>query len=236
MSTICCPKSIKGLAIRVTKADICCAAAPETEANSRVATNGFVTLSLSPEIEAGEEITVKTADGAICIDDKDPDILKRLTIEVLLCGVPIPLLELLLGASALTDGGGNIVGAALPSLTDQPSAANPLMRQLEVWSRNKDTASCAPGSTVLPYVQWLVPCTQNWQIGGDLEFSITQLEITLTADGEGSPGWTPSVAAEWTAGQIATIQGGSGSPFAWKCVAALPDVDDCAYVPAASGS
>ena len=228
--TICCPKSIKGLAIRVTRTDVCGVPEAETVAQSRIATNGFVSLSLSPNIETGESITVKNADGSFCIVDDEADLLRLFDLEMLLCGVPLPLLEMLLGVSVLTDGA-DTVGGVLPSKENQ---ANNLPRQLEVWSRNKDAAACAPGATPVPYVQWLLPLTRNWNLGGSLDFTVSNLEVTLTGKGEESPGFTPSVATEWSAGQILAIQ--NGGPLAWKCVGTLPSVDDCGYVPAASGS
>lgn len=234
MSTICCPKSIKGLAIRVTRADICCVPEPETTANSRIATNGFVSLSLSPNIETGESISIKLADGSLCIDDTDPDLLTSIGLELLVCGVPLPLLEMLLGVALLLDGV-DAVGGVLPSKANQTSAASAETRQFELWSRNKDVSACVAGNSELPYVHWLLPCTKNWQISGNIEFAIGATEITLSGVAEeGGPSWAPSVAAEWSNGQITEIQG--GGPLAWKCDSTLPETDQCAYVSAASGS
>jgi len=228
--TICCPKSIKGLAIRVTRTDVCGVPEAETIAQSRIATNGFVTMTLSPNIETGEAITVKNADGSFCVVDEDPDLLRGFDLELLLCGVPTPLLEMLLGASVLTDGP-DTVGGVLPSRANQ---TNLLPRQIEIWSRNKDATACAPGSSPVPYVEWLLPLTRKWNLGGSLAFSISNLEVTLTGFAEESPGYETSVAGEWSAADILAIQ--SGGPLAWKCVGSLPVVDDCGYVPAASGS
>ena len=228
--TICCPKSIKGLAIRVTRTDVCGVPEAETIAQSRIATNGFVTMTLSPNIETGEAITVKNADGSFCVVDEDPDLLRGFDLELLLCGVPTPLLEMLLGASVLTDGP-DTVGGVLPSRANQ---TNLLPRQIEIWSRNKDATACAPGASPVPYVEWLLPLTRKWNLGGSLAFSISNLEVTLTGFAEESPGYETSVAGEWSAADILAIQ--SGGPLAWKCVGSLPVVDDCGYVPAASGS
>ena len=221
--TICCPKSIKGLAIRVTRTDIC--GVPESifTPQTRLTTKGFVSLGLTPNIEAGEEITVKNADGSLCVTDKDPDQLKWFDLEMLLCGIPLPLLEMLLGVTLLLDGL-NSVGGVLPSRASQ---IDQLPRQVEIWSRNKDAAACAPGATPVPYVHFGLPLTRNWQVGGNKTFSITQLEFTLTGQGEETAGFLPSHSTEWSAGQVAAIQ--AGGPLAWKCVSELPTTSECAY-------
>ena len=228
--SICCPKSIKGLAIRVTRTDIC--GVPESifDADTRITTTGFVSLGLTPNIESGEEITVKNADGSLCVTDKDPDQLKWFDLELLLCGVPLPLLEMLLGVTLLTDGADS-VGGVLPSRAAQ---IDQLPRQMEVWSRNKDAAACAPGATPVPYVQWLLPLTRNWNVSGNLSFSITQLEFTLSGQAEETQGYQPSHGGEWDAGQVAAIQ--NGGPLAWKCVGELPTTSDCAYYGIGSGA
>lgn len=228
--TICCPKSIKGLAIRVTRTDVCGVPEAETVAQSRIVTNGFISLSLSASVEDGEALTVKNADGSFCIVDNDPDLLRGFDLELLLCGVPTALLEMLLGAAALSTGA-NIVGGVLPSRANQATA---LPRQIEVWSKNKDADSCAPGAEAVPYVQWLLPLTRNWNLGGSVEFSISNLELTLTGFGEESPGFEPSVSSEWPEAHVTAIQ--NGGPLAWKCVNSVPTTDACGYVPAASGS
>jgi hypothetical protein len=231
--SICCPKSIKGLAIRVTRTDVCGDPEPIAQAQSRIQTNGFVSLTLTPNIEDGEEVTVKNADGSFCIVDEDPDLLRGFDLEMLLCGVPTPLLEMLLGASVLNDGA-DIVGGVLPSKASQSTQANTTAKQLEVWSRNKEGDSCSAGTTTRPYVQWLLPLTRNWNLGGSLEFAVGALEVTVAGFGEEAPGYSPSVSAEWSGAQVTAIR--NGGPLAWKCVTTLPETDDCGYVPAGSGS
>jgi hypothetical protein len=225
---ICCPKSVNALAIRVTRTDACGIPVAENVANGRILTAGFITLTLAPNIEAGNEITVKKANGEICVTDKQPDQLKWLDATIELCGVPFPLIEMMLGASALMDGP-DIVGGVLPSRTAQTTN---LPVQIELWSRNKEAESCAGGGAGA-YVQWVMPLGKNWQVSGDIAFGADATSLSIVGQIESTAGYQPSVAAEFDAAQITAIQG--GGPLAWKCVNALPSpIDDCDYLPIAS--
>lgn len=256
MATICCPKSIKACAMRVTRQDECNIALDPLTANSRVLTAGFMELNLSPDVEAGEDITMKNACGEICIRDKDCDRLKGFEVELKLCGIPLPIIEMLIDATLLEDGEGNIVGASMRNSLNDPCTNS---KMLELWSKNAQ-AICTPGGAGADqplWIQWVLPLTRNWEISGGLNFTTGALEVAISGYAENNPNWFPSfpgptfpaydvaghpidpapcilpdgIAADpWSLTDQTAIQ--QGGPLAWRCVDALPTpVDDCAYMP-----
>lgn len=261
MATICCPKSIKACAMRITRQDDCNIALDPLTPNSRVLTSGFMELNLSPDVEAGEDITMKNACGEICIRDKDCDRLKGFEVELKLCGVPLPIIEMLIDATLLEDGEGNIVGAATRNSLTDPCQNS---KMLELWSKNAE-AVCTPGgagSDQPLWIQWVLPLTRNWEISGGMNFTTGALEVAISGYSENNPNWFPSfpgatfpaydgngnpidpapcilpdgiTADPWSLTDQTAIQ--QGGPIAWRCVGSLPGpVNDCAYMPSEPAS
>lgn len=262
---ICCPKSIKACAMRITRQDECDIALDPLVPNSRIQTAGFMELNLSPDVESGEDITTKNACGDICIRDKDCDRLKGFEVELKLCGVALPVIEMLTSATLLSDGVGGFSGAVV---RESKNAACENSKALEFWSKNADKGVCSvDGSMANLYIHWVLPRTINWEISGSLNFTTGPLEITLMGYAENNPLWFPSypgvdfpsyvpgggdptsrpvgppppvlpsqvTADPWTLADQAAIQ--AGGPLAWKCVRALPSpIDDCGYAPVAATS
>lgn len=254
--TICCPKSIKACALRLTRQDECDRALDPLTTNSRLQSAGFMELNLSPDMEGGEDITTKNACGDICIRDKDCDRLKGFEVELKLCGIPLPTIEMLIGATLLDDGDGNFVGAVMRESKD---AACELSKALEFWSKNA-ARECTTDAENL-YIHWVLPRTINWELSGGLNFTNGALEVTVTGYAENNPNWVPSLpgalfnswepgggdptstptgaappvlpaglaADPWSLADQAAIQ--AGGPLAWRCVGSLPTpIDDCAYL------
>lgn len=254
MATICCPKSVKACALRVTREDECGIAVDPLTANSRVLTSGFMELNLSPDVEAGEDITMKNACGEICTRYKDCDRLKGFDVELKLCGVPLPVIEMLIDATLLEDGSGNVVGAAMRNALTDPCQPP---KMIELWSKNVG-AVCSPAGDTADnlWIQWVLPLTRNWEISGDLNFTTGALEVTISGYAENNPNWFPSLpgatfpsyvdgyptgsapcilpdgltADTWSLTDQTAIQ--QGGPIAWRCVGELPTpVSECAYLP-----
>ncbi|MCJ7666888.1 MAG: hypothetical protein MUP04_01150, partial [Anaerolineae bacterium] len=190
----------------------------------------------------------------------DCDRLKGFEVELKVCGVPLPVIEMLTGATLLSDGAGGFNGAVMRESKDAPCENS---KALEFWSRNADKGQCSvDGTTENLYIHWVLPSTINWEISGGLNFTNGPLEITLKGYAENNPLWFPSypgitfpsyvpgfgdptglptggpppdlpdgiTADPWTLADQAAIQ--AGGPLAWRCVGALPSpIDDCGYVP-----
>jgi len=222
--------------MRITEADVCGVPVAATAANSRVTTRAFVSATFTPELETGSEITQKRADGTICVTDKAPDQLKRLSAEIVACGLPFPMLQITLSLNAFVDGSGNIIGGALPSRAQQANVEANTTLQLEVWQFNKDPAACAGGGAS-PYVRNIFPIFRNRQIGGTIRaIEGSASEITITGIVEETAAYQPSDAndATMTPANITTMQ--ASGPWGYVCEDELPPVVDCAYDSPASGS
>lgn len=257
---ICCPKSIKACALRITRLNADGVPLDPLTPNSRIQTAGFVSLSLSPDVESGDSLEIANKCGDICITDRGCDRLKGFSLELKLCGIPLPVLEMLTDATLLSDENGDFTGAAIRE-SKSKFCSDPVM--LELWTKNVERGSCGvDGVPTNLWVHWLLPKTIKWTLTGSVEFSNGPTEFTLSGYAENNPNFYPSfpgptfasyvpgggdpagyptgdpppvlpsdVSADpWTLADQAAIQGAGG--LAWKCVSALPTpIDDCSYVP-----
>jgi hypothetical protein len=143
---------VLGKRIRVTALDQCGVVPPDGTPDSVVVTDGFITLSLSSEVEDGTEIITKKASGALCVNEKLADSFKRFTIEMEFCGVNPGLLSLTTNAEPYADAGGDIAGFTVPEGEMTKKFG------LELWTGLSGQA-CAPGAEeasgylLLPFVQ-----------------------------------------------------------------------------------
>jgi len=257
----CCPKSIRPCAYRLTRLDDCDQPVPPTTPSSRYQDAVFMQLDISPDIETGEEILTKLANGDICIHDRDCDRLKGLELTLKVCGSPFPVMELALGVLGLE--AENPLDTAGWVLPNSLSGGCPNGLMLEVWAKNASQGACAPigGDINSPFVEWLFPKTDNWQITDSITFENGAQEITLSGYATNNPNWYPSfpdlafpsfdaiagtytglppetlplgiTADPWTLTHQTNIQ--AGGPLAMLCVEELPDpLVYCDYAPNAA--
>lgn len=98
---------ILGKRIRVTELDDCGAILPTSR---QITTEGFVTVSISAEVEDGTEIIVRNAAGKICINEKQNDSFKRLNVELTFCGVNPSLLSMVTNAEEYENAAADVTG------------------------------------------------------------------------------------------------------------------------------
>ena len=91
--------SIQGVSIRVTRLDA--SGTLLNDPGDSYTTSGFMRLSFTPEYEEGDEITEKSANGAVCVTYKSPDTLKRITMELAICEPDPELTQLISGGLLL---------------------------------------------------------------------------------------------------------------------------------------
>lgn len=166
--------SISGSVIRVTRlnADGSTAVGP----SASFVTRAFISVKITPEYEAGTDITTKLADGTIGIAYKTPNTLKRVNITL---GVENPdpeLTELISGGTIL----GASQGFAAPLMGE---IGSPNGVSIEVWS--KAILNGRPAA-VNPYWHWLMPYTQM-QGSGDKTIAEGVLGTEFTGYGVGNP-------------------------------------------------
>ncbi|WQY99821.1 hypothetical protein [Microbacterium phage MO526] len=158
-----------GKRIRVTPLDSCGLIPEDAE---YVATDGFVTVNLSSEVEEGTEIIVRKASGALCVNEKMADSFKRFTVEIEFCSVNPSLLSIVSNAVPYEDGSGDVIGFTVPEGEIAKWFA------LELWT-GLSGAVCEPGAEeasgymLLPFVTAGV--LGDIEIGGEdaITFSLT---------------------------------------------------------------
>jgi hypothetical protein len=257
---ICCPKSIKACALRITRLGRSNAPLDPLTPNSRIQTAGFMQMTLNPDIETGERTDIASQCGTTCITHNDCDEVRGFDVELKLCGVPLTVLEMLTGTTLLADAEGNFLGGAIrEGRSEQCSDA----KMIELWTKNADKGSCdVDGVPTNLWIHWVFPRTTKWEISGSLDFSNGPLEFTLSAYAENNPNFYPSfpgpafesyvpgggdpaglpagapppvlpdgiLADPWTTDDRDVIQ--ESGPIAWKCVDSLPSpISDCDYMP-----
>lgn len=159
MSTKCFAP-IFGKRIRVSSMNSCCL--PVTGGScAEIVTDGFISLSLSSEVEDGAEVITKKASGALCVNQKAPDGFKRFTLEMEFCGVDPDLLSFMTNLNAYPDWEGDIAGVtAYEGTVDKKFG-------LEVWTGLAGQA-CPTGVGVEEASGYVVlPCV-NAGILGDI--------------------------------------------------------------------
>lgn len=213
-----CVSPIKGTVLRMVKLDAC--GVPVTGASGKVVvSDGFVQVGQSPQYEEGDEFLQRNAAGALCINEKDPDLLKRITLTVDLCTVDPEMMELALTVRLLSIGSPLVTGAGF-ALKEGASANH---YSLEVWQRIAGAGACTPGG-LQQYLYNAWPNVGNGRLGdhnianepSTIQFvGDTFAPSTLWGDGPGTgTSWiTPATVAageHWLAGVTTTAPPTSG--------------------------
>lgn len=85
-TTSSCATPIKGTMYRMVKLDACGNIVTGTDAITIVG-KGFIQVQMEPQYEDGTEFFERTADGSICVNQKDDPVLKRLQLTMDFCEV-----------------------------------------------------------------------------------------------------------------------------------------------------
>jgi len=169
-------KSIKGRTLRLTRLDEC--GLPDVGAECGViVTDGFISVTLSQEVETGEEFTQKNAWGDFCIAEKDGDRVKWINVAISLCEVDPEILDMVGGANPVVVGS-DTIGATFGK---EP---NPSSFALEVWTKKAGTDACAAGTPEWGY--FIVPFVKNGMIDGDITIENGPLTLGLKGEGQGA--------------------------------------------------
>lgn len=112
----------------------------------QVTTEGFITVTLSSQIEDGAEILQRNANGSICVNEKMADTFKRLNVTVQFCGVLPGALTMTTVAEPYQDANGELAGFTVPESELSEKFA------LELWTGISGDPS-SYGYMLLPFVQ-----------------------------------------------------------------------------------
>lgn len=143
-----CRAQVQACAIRVARLED--DGTPDVGSNNLYVSAALTSLTITPEIETGDEFIVKNACGSICVNYKDCDRTKRYTTEINLCTPDPELHELMAGGVVLTNG--SAVGWGAPYLND-PVCPNGV--SVEVWTKQITTGNAQDPD--LPYARWIFP-------------------------------------------------------------------------------
>jgi hypothetical protein len=156
---------------RVTKLDNC--GNPVEGPCSQVVTDGFVTISFSPEIADGEDIEVRKANGELCVSDSGCSELRWINVEAEFCQVDPDLFAMITGYPTVLDWQGDAVGNRVTGKIDCDAGF-----ALELWS-DVPGNPCTDGGQ-RQYGYFLLPWVSSGIIG-DFEITNDATTFTLTA-------------------------------------------------------
>lgn len=194
MANSTCATPIKGTHLRIIALDVC--GVPITGAGSLVVvTKGFVQVTQEPQYLEGEEFIERTADGSLCVNQRDDAALTRMQLTIDFCEINV------LGASWITSArnlvsGGPITGSG--TATGFAVAEGPSTNRfsLEVWQEVAGAGACDPeGTQRFIYNAW--PNVGSSQIG---EYTIENGRSTLQVIAEtrgASALWDTLIGAPW---------------------------------------
>jgi hypothetical protein len=167
-------KSVKGRTLRLTRLDEC--GVPVIGSCSVIVTTGFVRVTLSAEVEAGQELSAKNAWGEYCVNEKDADIFKWINATIDLCEVDPNVLDMFAGANPIVNGA-DTIGASFGPTTNADAVA------VEVWTKQAGQDACAGGTTNWGY--FVVPYIKNGRVSGDV--TIENAPLSFQVQGQGFP-------------------------------------------------
>lgn len=176
-----CFSLVRGRVMRISRLDGCgqIVLGPK----SQVVSDGFITVALTANTDAGTAISVTNAAGNICILDEPCPQFTGYTVEISFCGVDPDLFAMLTGQPVVLDGAGDTVGFRMNSGIDACNSGF----ALELWS-NVPVAACTPGSSAT-YGYVLVPFLRGGVIG---DFTVGNDAVNFTLSGAASrngSGW-----------------------------------------------
>lgn len=189
-----CGAPVKARVMRLIKLDQC--GIPVTGTGSAVVVSkGFIKVDMSSEYEDGDEYTVKNANGDLCVNDKAPSSLKRVTLAIDFCQVDPDSVVLITGERLITTAVG-ATGTGVAVGEGQLTAR----WSLELWQPVSGVGACAGGAEQFLY--WAYGNVGNAQIAdmtaenGPLTFSVqgeTKIASSAWGNGPGSGStWIPS--------------------------------------------
>lgn len=176
-----CPSSILACGLRVTLLDDL--GAVSADPNNYWVSDKLIQITVSPDVEAGPDTTLRGGCNCIVATAKFPDLLKRFNFEISLAAIEPGLLSMMTGAAIVLEGTGDPIGLNWPTGIDCAASPPPNVA-LEVWSQAWDGDH---QDATLPYIHWVWPMT-HWQIGQSV-LSTDFFTPVLTGFSEGNPEW-----------------------------------------------
>lgn len=125
---------------------------PQPGASNGYQSDALIQVGVGVELEAGADVSQKNGCGALCQAFRQPDLIKRVTLEIPLCQLDAELIQLAVGGTVITSGG-LAIGYELPTLSDTPNPGG----VLEVWTYAWDGESQAALAGAARYFHFVFP-------------------------------------------------------------------------------
>jgi len=222
--TTTCIKTLGFKRVRVTELDECGAVPVDAD---YVVSNGQIKITVSHEVESGDEFIQKNGVGELCINEKNPDSIKRATVEIEFCEVDPDLVSLMTGFRPELDGVDVVGFRAVTGLLDTNFA-------LEAWTK---LAGGACGDDGLCYGYMLLP----WVTGalpGDIVLENAAATFTFTGYTESNSDWGEGpwdvIGTDESPGPL-DVEIASDEPYLIRTTCVTPPTAACGALPV-SGS
>lgn len=196
MANLLCAKPLQGETIRVTRLDDC--GNPEFGDCAFAVSDGFVSVTLTPNAEEGERFLQRGANGRAIVNQRSAPSLNWYDVSMQFQEVDMELFTIITGLPPFLDEAGNTIG--FPVTESDFATAN---FALEAWMGNAEE-ECLPGDAFPFYGYNLLP----WVVEGALaeDIVITNDLITFTVVGRTRKG-TP-----WANGPYDVVRDAGGDP------------------------
>lgn len=160
-------------------------------------TNTVVSMSVAPEYEEGDEVTQKDGRGLVCLAVKQPDTLKRLTVNLQVCSFDPELTEILSGGAILASTGGtpSTIGYAYEAIGVDPT---PNGVSIELWTQR--LVNSAP----VGFAHWVFP--RVYLRKTERAFSTDLTENSFEGFAIENPNWGNGPTNDWTASSARSAQ------------------------------
>jgi hypothetical protein len=199
---------------------------PVTGATSLVVvTKGFVQVNNEPQYEDGQEFFERTADGTVCVNQKDDPILKRFLCTIDFCEVNTTAFAFMASARELTANAAGVTGFGFAFAEGAPSNRY----SLEVWQKVAGSGACDP-TGAQRYIYNAFPNLGATKIGA---YSIQNGRSTFQIISESQPGSTTAVTG-WLNGPgtgtswlPASETLGTGEHWLWNVTTTAPPSPAC---------
>lgn len=188
---------VRGFAMRATRLDGC--GRPVLGPDSVITSEGFITIGLTANTEAGDAISQTNAAGKVCILDTPAPRFTGFTGAISFCGVDPELLSMLTGQPVVMSADGtNIVGFDIESDVDLTGTGF----ALEIWSKVPVAACDASGGESYGYM--VVPFMQGGSLGDiTVENAAVNFNLAGAASKDGN---------EWGVGPYDVVRDEAGNP------------------------
>lgn len=214
-----CPVALRLCRLRVTKLDSLGNVA--SGADNSYVTDNPLQLQMTPEVETGEERTLKNGCGGVVASSRDPDRFKRWSLELDLTKIEPALKQLLLGVDLISDGGTPV---GINGVSQISSDFEPSLVAVEAWGDAEVDDAPDPDR---PYMYFIWPAT-FWQFGQNT-LSSDYLQPKLTGFSRSNPLWGTGPYDDY--GIVFSVE-----HWAWVQVPDAPPTADCGYATVVPGS